>query len=87
MYYGEENKRKERALSEGLSDRRLAALRDYEEKVSKEYFTPGLPRTQKQIEAYEKKLREDPTYARLLQNSGMPVPAQTKTRVVDWSKI
>ena len=87
MYYGEENKRKERALSEGLSDRRLAALRDYEEKTSKEYFTPGLPRTQKQIEAYEKKLREDPTYLRLLQNSGMPIPAQTKSRTLDFSKI
>jgi hypothetical protein len=87
IYYGEENKRKERALTEGLSDRRLAALRDYEEKISKEYFTPGLPRTQKQIEAYEKKLREDPTYARLLQNSGMAVPAPTKSRTLDFSKI
>jgi hypothetical protein len=87
MYYGEENKRKERALSEGLYDKRLAAVREYEEKTAKNYFIPGITPTAKQIEAYEKKLREDPTYARLVQNSGMPAPAPTKTRTLDFSKI
>ena len=87
MYYGEENKRKERALSEGLTDKRLNAVKDFEEKLSKEYFIPGMPRTQKQIDAFEKAKKENPTYLRLLQNAGMPTVAPTQSRTIDFNKI
>jgi len=87
MYYGEENKRKERALSEGLTDKRLNAVKDFEEKLSKEYFIPGMPRTQKQIDAFEKAKRENPTYLRLLQSAGMPTVAPTQSRTIDFNKI
>jgi hypothetical protein len=87
MYYGEENKRKERALTGGMAERAIDNLSAYETKLRKNYFTEGIPPTQKQLEAYENAKRNDPIYRRLAQDANVANAAPTKTRVVDWSKI
>jgi CobQ-like glutamine amidotransferase family enzyme len=87
MYYGEENKRKERALTEGLADKRLGAVKDFEEKLRREMsaaFPLGGPKFE---EAFRKRLNEDPTYARLMQNAGIPTAAPTKSTTIDFRKI
>jgi len=87
MYYGEENKRKERALTGGLAERAIDNLRDYEIRKSKEYFPTEGVKTPKQVEAFETFKRTDPIYRRLLEGAGMPAPAPTRSRTLDFSKI
>jgi hypothetical protein len=77
MYYGEENKRKERALTSGLAERAIDNLRDYEARLRKSFFIEGIAETPKQREAFENAKRNDPIYRRLLQDASMPAPTQT----------
>ena len=65
MYYGEENKRKERALTGGLTERAIDNLAAYDAKLRKNYFIEGITPTAKQLEAYENAKRSDPIYRRL----------------------
>ena len=53
MYYGEENKRKQRALNEGLNERAIDNIAAYDAKFRKNYFMEGVAPSPKQIEAYE----------------------------------
>jgi hypothetical protein len=83
LYYGEENKRKQRALTEGLSERAIDNLKDYEIRKSKEYFPTEGVKTPKQIEAFENFKRTDPIYRRLLESVGMPTATPSKPRDYD----
>jgi hypothetical protein len=78
MYYGEENKRKERALGLGMAERAIDNLAAYDAKLRKNYFIEGITPTQKQLEAYENAKRNDPIYKRLFQDANMPTSAPTK---------
>jgi hypothetical protein len=75
MYYGEENKRKERALSEGMRDRDLDNLANLEKTLQKQYFIDGMPRTPKQEEAYKNALMNSPLYQILSRNAGINTAA------------
>ena len=77
MYYGEENKRKERALGLGTAERAIDNLSAYDAKLRKNYFIEGIAETPKQREAFENAKRNDPIYRRLLQDASMPAPTQT----------
>jgi hypothetical protein len=87
MYYGEENKRKERALTGGLAERAIDNLAAYDTKLRKGYFIEGITPTQKQLEAYENAKRSDPIYKRLSQDANVAISAPTKSRTLDFSKI
>ena len=78
MYYGEENKRKERALTGGLRERAIDNLSAYETKLRKSYFVEGIAETPKQREAFENAKRNDPIYRRLLEDAGMATSAPAK---------
>jgi hypothetical protein len=78
MYYGEENKRKERALTSGLKERAIDNLREQDAKIRKSIFIEGITPTAKQLEAYENAKRTDPIYRRLLEDAGMPTAAPSK---------
>jgi hypothetical protein len=71
MYYGEENKRKQRALNEGLNERAIDNLNARDLKLQAMFFTPGITPGPKQFEAYENAKRSDPIYQRMLKDSGM----------------
>jgi len=78
LYYGQENKRKERALSEGMRDKDLDNLTQYEAKLRKQFFMEGVTPTAKQLEAYENAKRTDPIYQALIKNTGVySSPAQS----------
>ena len=87
MYYGEENKRKERALTGGLAERAIDNLSAYDAKLRKNYFIEGITPTAKQLEAYENAKRNDPIYRRLSQDANVVTSAPTKSRTLDFSKI
>jgi hypothetical protein len=87
MYYGEENKRKERALTGGLAERAIDNLSAYDAKLRKNYFIEGITPTQKQLEAYENAKRTDPIYRRLSQDANVLTSAPAKSRTLDFSKI
>jgi hypothetical protein len=74
LYYGQENKRKERALSEGMADRNLDNLSAYDAKFRKNFFIEGVAPTPKQVEAYEAAKRSDALYQQLLKNAGEGAP-------------
>jgi hypothetical protein len=87
MYYGEENKRKERALTGGLAERAIDNLAAYDAKLRKGYFVEGITPTSKQLEAYENAKRSDPIYRRLSQDANVATATPTKSRTLDFSKI
>jgi len=87
MYYGEENKRKERALTGGLAERAIDNLSAYDAKLRKNYFVEGITPTPKQLEAYENAKRTDPIYRRLSQDANVLTSAPAKSRTLDFSKI
>jgi len=87
MYYGEENKRKERALTGGLAERAIDNLSAYDAKLRKNYFIEGITPTPKQLEAYENAKRTDPIYRRLSQDANVLTSAPAKSRTLDFSKI
>jgi hypothetical protein len=87
MYYGEENKRKERALTGGLAERAIDNLSAYDAKLRKGYFIEGITPTAKQLEAYENAKRTDPIYRRLSQDANVLTSAPAKSRTLDFSKI
>ena len=87
MYYGEENKRKERALTGGLAERAIDNLAAYDAKLRKGYFIEGITPTAKQLEAYENAKRTDPIYRRLSQDANVATATPTKSRTLDFSKI
>jgi len=87
MYYGEENKRKERALTGGLTERAIDNLSAYDAKLRKNYFIEGITPTAKQLEAYENAKRNDPIYRRLSQDANVATATPTKSRTLDFSKI
>jgi hypothetical protein len=87
MYYGEENKRKERALTGGLAERAIDNLAAYDTKLRKGYFIEGITPTAKQLEAYENAKRNDPIYRRLSQDANVLTAAPAKSRTLDFSKI
>ena len=87
MYYGEENKRKERALTGGLAERAIDNLSAYDAKLRKNYFVEGITPTAKQLEAYENAKRADPIYRRLSQDANVQTSTPTKSRTLDFSKI
>ena len=87
MYYGEENKRKERALTGGLAERAIDNLAAYDTKLRKGYFIEGITPTAKQLEAYENAKRTDPIYRRLSQDANVATSAPAKSRTLDFSKI
>jgi hypothetical protein len=87
MYYGEENKRKERALTGGLAERAIDNLAAYDAKLRKGYFIEGITPTAKQLEAYENAKRNDPIYRRLSQDANVATATPTKSRTLDFSKI
>jgi hypothetical protein len=87
MYYGEENKRKERALTGGLAERAIDNLSAYDAKLRKNYFIEGITPTPKQLEAYENAKRNDPIYRRLSQDANVLTSAPAKSRTLDFSKI
>jgi len=74
LYYGQENKRKERALAEGMADRNLDNLSAYDAKFRKNFFIEGVAPTPKQVEAYEAAKRSDALYQLLLKNAGVGTP-------------
>ena len=87
MYYGEENKRKERALGLGMAERSIDNLAAYDAKLRKNYFIEGITPTAKQLEAYENAKRNDPIYRRLSQDANLVTSAPAKSRTLDFSKI
>jgi hypothetical protein len=87
MYYGEENKRKERALTGGLAERAIDNLSAYDAKLRKNYFVEGITPTPKQLEAYENAKRTDPIYRRLSQDANVLTSTPAKSRTLDFSKI
>jgi hypothetical protein len=87
MYYGEENKRKERALGVGITERAIDNLAAYDAKLRKGYFIEGITPTAKQLEAYENAKRNDPIYRRLSQDANVLTSAPAKSRTLDFSKI
>jgi hypothetical protein len=87
MYYGEENRRKERALTGGLAERAIDNLSAYDAKLRKNYFIEGITPTAKQLEAYENAKRNDPIYRRLSQDANVLTSAPAKSRTLDFSKI
>ena len=87
MYYGEENKRKERALGVGMAERAIDNLAAYDAKLRKGYFIEGITPTPKQLEAYENAKRTDPIYRRLSQDANVQTAAPSKSRTLDFSKI
>jgi hypothetical protein len=87
MYYGEENKRKERALTGGLAERAIDNLSAYDAKLRKNYFIEGITPTAKQLEAYDNAKRTDPIYRRLSQDANVATSAPAKSRTLDFSKI
>ncbi len=87
MYYGEENKRKQRALTEGLAERAIDNIAAYDAKLRKNYFMEGVAPTPKQIEAYENAKRNDPIYQRLIKDSGVVAQAQPQRRTINFSTI
>jgi hypothetical protein len=87
MYYGEENRRKERALTGGLAERAIDNLSAYDAKLRKNYFIEGITPTVKQLEAYENAKRNDPIYRRLSQDANVATATPAKSRTLDFSKI
>jgi hypothetical protein len=87
MYYGEENKRKQRALNEGLAERAIDNIAAYDAKFRKNYFMEGVAPTPKQIEAYENAKRNDPIYQRLIKDAGVTAQAQPQRRTINFSTI
>jgi hypothetical protein len=87
LYYGEENKRKQRALTEGLSERAIDNLNARDLKLQAMYFTPGIAPGPKQFEAYENAKRSDPIYQRMLKDSGITTQAQPQKRPINFSTI
>jgi hypothetical protein len=87
MYYGEENKRKQRALTEGLAERAIDNIAAYDTKFRKNYFMEGVAPTPKQVEAYENAKRNDPIYQRLMRDAGAVAQAQPQKRTINFSTI
>jgi hypothetical protein len=87
MYYGEENKRKQRALTEGLAERAIDNIAAYDTKLRKNYFMEGVAPTPKQVEAYENAKRNDPIYQRLIRDSGVTAQTQPQKRTINFSTI
>jgi len=87
MYYGEENKRKQRALTEGLAERAIDNIAAYDTKFRKNYFMEGVAPTPKQVEAYENAKRNDPIYQRLVRDAGVVAQAQPQRRTINFSTI
>jgi hypothetical protein len=87
MYYGEENKRKQRALNEGLAERAIDNIAAYDAKFRKNYFMEGVAPSPKQIEAYENAKRNDPIYQRLIKDAGVTAQAQPQRRTINFSTI
>lgn len=78
LYYGQENKRKQQALAEGMRDKDLDNLTQYESKLRKQFFMEGVTPTAKQLEAFENAKRSDPIYQALIKNTGVySSPAQS----------
>jgi hypothetical protein len=77
LFYGQENKRKQLALSEGMRDKDLDNLRELEKSLQKQYFIEGMPRTPKQEEAYRNALMNSPLYQLLSKNAGVYNAAPT----------
>jgi hypothetical protein len=71
LYYGQENKRKQQALAEGMRDKELDNLATYDAKLRKQFFMEGVTPTAKQLEAYENAKRNDPLYQILTKNAGV----------------
>jgi len=87
MYYGEENKRKQRALTEGLAERAIDNIAAYDTKFRKNFFMEGVTPTPKQVEAYENAKRNDPIYQRLMRDAGAVAQAQPQRRTINFSNI
>jgi len=87
MYYGEENKRKQRALTEGLAERAIDNIAAYDTKFRKNFFMEGVTPTPKQVEAYENAKRNDPIYQRLMRDAGAVAQAQPQRRTINFSTI
>jgi len=71
LYYGQENKRKQTALAEGMRDKELDNLATYDAKLRKQFFMDGVTPSAKQLEAYEMAKRNDPLYQLLTKNAGV----------------
>ena len=71
LYYGQENKRKQTALAEGMRDKELDNLATYDAKLRKQFFMEGVTPSAKQLEAYESAKRNDPLYQLLTKNAGV----------------
>lgn len=71
LYYGQENQRKQQALSEGMRDKELDNLAAYDAKLRKQFFMEGVTPNPKQLEAYEAAKRNDPLYQMLTKNAGV----------------
>jgi hypothetical protein len=86
LYYGQENQRKNRALTEGMRDKDLDNLFNLEKALQKQYFIEGMPRTPKQEEAYRNALLNSPLYQALAKNAGVTQQAP-KTERINFSSI
>jgi hypothetical protein len=71
LYYGQENKRKQTALAEGMRDKELDNLATYDAKLRKQFFMEGVTPSAKQLEAYDAAKRNDPLYQLLTKNAGV----------------
>ena len=87
LYYGQENKRKQTALAEGMRDKDLDNLTAYDAKLRKQFFMEGVTPTAKQLEAYESAKRGDPLYQSLLKNTGVKPTSAPQGRIIDFSAI
>ena len=87
LYYGQENKRKQQALAEGMRDKELDNLAAYDAKLRKQFFMEGVTPNPKQLEAYEAAKRNDPLYQILTKNAGVQSPSAPQGRTIDFSTI
>jgi hypothetical protein len=87
MYYGQENKRKQTALAEGMRDKELDNLAAYDAKLRKQFFMEGVTPNPKQLEAYEAAKRNDPLYQILTKNAGVKPSSAPQGRTIDFSAI
>jgi hypothetical protein len=87
LYYGQENKRKQQALAEGMRDKDIDNLTAYDAKLRKQFFMEGVTPTAKQLEAYELAKRSDPIYQTLVKNTGLNTQSAPQGRTIDFSTI
>jgi hypothetical protein len=87
LYYGQENKRKQQALTEGMRDKDLDNLAQYDAKLRKQFFMEGVTPSAKQLEAYEMAKRTDPLYQILTKNTGVYSSPAPQGRTIDFSSI